>query len=412
MRSALRYAPAGRSATNSLLARCLSLLRDYALDLAIVLTAYLVATYWRQELPFGRFVGYNYEWHTPRLYITLALGLAAAYLIRILVDRSHPIRFAPRFLTLMAGLVLICVGLTLYLPYQSGLQKAYFVVIALGLSFLSVPIRDNSQRVEPLPSLRVNLAKLWANRSLLRIWVQYNVLDRYSQAILGVLWIILLPLSTAFVMSVVFSQIMRIHTGAVPFIAFFLSAFVPWGLFSQSISAGMRSILGAMGLINQIYFPREIIVLSALGEALVDAFFMFAAMLVIDAVVGVLPNGMFVVLPVLLLIQVALMLGLMFIVSWLSVIVRDIPQLISVLLQILFYLSPIIYPVSIIPHRFQFLVNLNPIALLVQAYRDVIVYNRQPDWFSLVYPAALGVTLLVFGYRHFKANEDRFADML
>jgi homopolymeric O-antigen transport system permease protein len=412
MRSALRYAPARRSATSSWLTRLLALLRDYALDLAIVLTAYLVATYWRQELPFGRFVGYNYEWHTPRLYVTVALGLAAAYSLRILVERSHPIRVAPRFLTLLAGLVLICVGLTLYLPYQSGLQKAYFVVIALALSFLSVPIRDNSQGVEPVLPLRANLAKLWANRSLLRIWVQYNVLDRYSQAILGVLWIILLPLSTAFVMSVVFSQIMRIHTGAVPFIAFFLSAFVPWGLFSQSISAGMRSILGAMGLINQIYFPREIIVLSALGEALVDAFFMFAAMLVIDAIVGVLPNGMFVVLPVLLLIQVAFMLGLMFIVSWLSVIVRDIPQLISVLLQILFYLSPIIYPVSIIPHRFQFLVNLNPIALLVQAYRDVIVYNRQPDWFSLVYPAALGVTLLIFGYRHFKANEDRFADML
>jgi lipopolysaccharide transport system permease protein len=102
----------------------------------------------------------------------------------------------------------------------------------------------------------------------------------------------------------------------------------------------------------------------------------------------------------------------MFIVSWLSVIVRDIPQLISVLLQILFYLSPIIYPVGIIPQRFQFLVNLNPMALLITAYRDIFVYNRTPDWFSLVYPAALGIALLVFGYRHFKANEDRFADMI
>jgi lipopolysaccharide transport system permease protein len=139
---------------------------------------------------------------------------------------------------------------------------------------------------------------------------------------------------------------------------------------------------------------------------------MFAAMLVINGVVGVLPNGLFVILPLLVLIQIVFMLGLMFIVSWLSVIVRDIPQLVSVLLQILFYLSPIIYPVTIIPHRYQFLVNLNPVALLVQAYRDVIVYDRTPDWLSLVYPAALGVALLIFGYRHFKANEDRFADMI
>jgi len=139
---------------------------------------------------------------------------------------------------------------------------------------------------------------------------------------------------------------------------------------------------------------------------------MFAAMLVIDGLVGILPNGLFVILPLLLIIQITFMLGLMFIVSWVSVLIRDIPQLISVLLQILFYLSPIIYPVSIIPHRYQFLVNLNPMALLITAYRDVLVYNRAPDWFSLIYPAALGIALLVFGYRHFKANEDRFADMI
>jgi lipopolysaccharide transport system permease protein len=412
MRSTVRYAQVSHAVARTPASRGISLLREYALDLALLLTAYLVATYWRKALPFGKFVGFNYEWHTPKLYVTIALGLAAAYLLRLAVKGTHVVRSAPHFLTLLAGIVLVCAGLTLFLPYQSGLQKGYFVLIALVLSLLAVPIHDRADRVERAPPVAVSLARLWANRSLLRIWVQYNVLDRYAQAILGILWIILLPLSTAFVMSVVFSQIMRIHTGAVPFIAFFLSAFVPWGLFSQSISGGMRSILGAMGLINQIYFPREIIVLSALGEALVDAFFMFSAMLVINAVVGVLPNGLFVILPLLLLIQVIFMLGLMFIVSWISVIIRDIPQLVSVLLQILFYLSPIIYPVGIIPHRFQFLVTLNPVALLVQAYRDVIVYDRQPDWLSLVYPAALGVALLVFGYRHFKANEDRFADML
>jgi lipopolysaccharide transport system permease protein len=412
MRSTVRYAPLGQTVAPTRATRGVSLLRGYALDLTLLLTAYLVATYWREVLPFGKFVGFNYEWHTPKLYDTIALGLAVAYVLCVAAGEIRKVPAVPHFVILLTGIFFICVGLTLFLPFQSGLQKGYFVLIALGLGLLTAPVRDDAERAEHAPGIGVNLVRLWANRGLLRIWVQYSVLDRYSQAILGVLWIILLPLSTAFVMSVVFSQIMRIHTGAVPFIAFFLSAFVPWGLFSQSISAGMRSILGAMGLINQIYFPREIIVLSALGEALVDAFFMFAAMLVINGVVGVLPNGLFIILPLLVLIQIIFMLGLMFIVSWLSVIVRDIPQLVSVLLQILFYLSPIIYPVTIIPHRFQFLVNLNPIALLVQAYRDVIVYDRPPDWLSLIYPAALGVALLIFGYRHFKANEDRFADMI
>jgi lipopolysaccharide transport system permease protein len=412
MRTIIRYAPAEPTATHSPARLGIALLREYPLDLALLLTAYLVATYWREVLPFGKFVGFNYEWHTPKLYVTIALGLAAACVLRAFVQSNRVVKASPHFVTFATGIALVCLGLTLFLPLQSGLQKGYFVVIAFGLGLLVIPVRENLSAVERAPSLRENLERLRLNRSLLRIWVQYNIHSRYAQAILGILWIVLLPLSTALVMSIVFSQIMRIHTGAVPFIAFFLSAFVPWGLFSQAISAGMRSLLGAMGLINQIYFPREIIVLSALGEALVDAFFMFVAMLVIDGLVGILPNGLFVILPLLLIIQIMFMLGLMFIVSWISVLIRDIPQLISVLLQILFYLSPIIYPVSIIPHRYQFLVNLNPMALLITAYRDVLVYNRTPDWFSLVYPTTLGIALLVFGYRHFKANEDRFADMI
>ncbi|HEX6509583.1 MAG TPA: ABC transporter permease, partial [Chloroflexota bacterium] len=352
-----RYASGIRWTASAVPAYIMAAVRDYALDLVLLLTAYLVATYWRKVLPFGKFVGSNYEWHTPRLYAAIALGLAAAYVLRLLLRNKPAMRSAPHFLTLLIGIAFSVLAITVLLPYQSGLQKIYFVGLALFLGLLVVPIRDTTRLVEHAPPLGTSLAALWANRSLLRIWVQYNIHSRYAQAILGVLWIVLLPLSTAFVMSVVFSQIMRIHTGAVPFIAFFLGAFVPWGLFSQAISAGMRSILGAMGLINQIYFPREIIVLSALCEALVDAFFMFIALLVIDAVVGVLPNPLFVLLPILLVIQVALMLGLMFIVSWLSVLIRDIPQLVSVLLQILFYLSPIIYPVGIIPHRYQFLVN-------------------------------------------------------
>jgi ABC-type polysaccharide/polyol phosphate export permease len=102
----------------------------------------------------------------------------------------------------------------------------------------------------------------------------------------------------------------------------------------------------------------------------------------------------------------------MFVVSWLSVFVRDIPQLVSVLLQIIFYLCPIIYPTRIVPHHFQFLITLNPIAVLIQAYRTIIVYDQTPSWISLIYPTAFAAALLIYGYRHFKGNEDRFADLL
>jgi lipopolysaccharide transport system permease protein len=406
------YTTAGRSRPTTAVGRIVSMSMQYALDLAILFAAYLVATYWREALPFGKYVGTNYQWHTPVLYLTIALGVTIAYLLRLISLSPRSSHAMSHLTTVLVSIPLVGVSLTVVMPLQSGLQKGYFVVLALPLALLVVPAAARNNADIGAPGLIDSLTRLWTNRSLLRIWVEYNVRSRYAQALLGVLWIILLPLSTALVMTAVFSEIMRIHTGNIPFIAFFLSGLVPWGLFNQSISAGMRSILGAMGLINQIYFPREIIVLSALGEAMIDAFFMFAAMLVINYVVGIHPTFMYILLPILLLIQTALTLGLMFIVSWLSVLIRDIPQLISVLLQIVFYLCPIIYPPNIIPSRYAFLVSLNPMALLIEAYRNVIVYNHQPDWFSLIYPAALGVAVLVFGYRHFKANEDRFADMV
>lgn len=410
--STVGYATAVRAREPSPFGQGMSLGAEYVVDLAILLTAYLVATYWRKVLPFGKWVGTNYQWHTPALYLTIALGVGITYALRLASRTGRSPRTLGHLATLLASIPITCVVITLLLPRQSGLQKGYFFVLAIPLSLLLIPPTPHEHADVGAPPLRLCLARLWANRSLLRIWVQFNIQSRYAQAVLGVLWIVLLPLSTALVMTAVFSEVMRIHTGNTPFIAFFLSGYVAWGLFNQGVSAGMRSILGAMGLINQIYFPREIIVLSALGEALIDAFFMFMAMLLINGLAGVEPTAMYVLLPVLLVIQVTLTLGLMFMVSWLSVLIRDVPQLVSVVLQMLFYLCPIIYPVNIIPHRYQFLVNLNPIGLLIEAYRNVIVYDMQPDWFSLIYPSALAVGVLVFGYRHFKANEDRFADML
>jgi len=399
-----------RSATPSL-DRSISALRDFFIDLAILLVSYLVATYFRREIPFGKYVGTNYRWQGPELYVTLAASLALVYAISLAIDPVGRRGATSHFWTAVGGVAAACVGLAVFVPLQSGLEKGYFALSALLLIVLIVPWPGSEQRMLGRPSLRESLVRLRANRGLLQIWVRYNVRSRYSQAFLGIFWIALLPLSTAFVMSVVFSQIMRIHIG-VPFIAFFLAGFVPWGLFNQSVAASMRSIIGSMGLINQIYFPREIIVLSALGEALVDAFFMFIALMVIDAAVGIFPNGLWVVLPLLVAIQVVFSLGVMLIVSWMSVLVRDVPQLVSVALQILFYLSPIIYPVSIIPRHYQFLVTLNPIGVLIEAYHRIIVYGQPPDWSSLFYPAAFGIGLLVFGYRLFKVNEDRMADMV
>ncbi|KAB2863657.1 MAG: hypothetical protein F9K46_05575, partial [Anaerolineae bacterium] len=227
-------------------------------------------------------------------------------------------------------------------------------------------------------------------------------------------WIILLPLATSGVLAFVFSEFLRIGvtTSDVPFVTFFLAALVPWTLFQQSITKGSTSIFNQIGLIIQVYFPREILVLITLGEALVDVFFMFLAMLLINAISGVWPNWFYLYLPLLILIQGVFMLGLMLFLGSLSVLVRDIPQLVGVVMQLLFYMSPILYPASFIPERYRFILAINPLVPLFQAYRDVIVYAKTPDFSTLYFPLVVSIIVLFMGYVYFKSKEDGFADRL
>ncbi len=220
----------------------------------------------------------------------------------------------------------------------------------------------------------------------------------------------LLPLATSVVLTIAFTQFLRIELD-VPFIVFFLSALVPFGLFNQSVQNSTHAVVGAMGLINQIYFPREILVLVKLGEALVDLVFTFAAMLLVNALYGFWPNEMFLLLPVLVFILMVFSLGIMLFVSSLSVLVRDVPQLVAVGLQLIFYLTPILYPVESFPNDYHLLILINPIAPIVQAFRDAILYDKVPDIIVMYYPFVISMTLLFSGYAFFKANEDRFADL-
>jgi lipopolysaccharide transport system permease protein len=384
-------------------------LRDFIVGSGILSLGHLVAVSLRQQLPFGNDVGQGYAWYSVRPYLVCIMALALTSVLRLLIERAGFTNTGWQLWSPLLAIGLAAGGITAAQPGQSHLETAYFVLASVALVALIIPRRSTSRMTGDLGA---HLSRLWRNRSLLRIWVQYNVQSRYAQAILGILWIVLLPLSQALIMTIVFSHLLRISAGDVPFIAFFLAGLVPWGLFNQAIFSGMRSILNAMGLITQINFPREIIVLSALGEALVDSAFMFVAMLVIDAFVGVWPNAYYIWLPVLMAIQIGLMTGLMYLASWLSVLVRDVPQLVSVLLQVLFYLCPIIYPESIVPAPFRFIFIVNPMATLIEAYRGIIVYHRPPEPLTLVYPAALALGLLICGYRLFKANEDTFADMV
>lgn len=386
----------------------------YLSSFLILFGSMLVAVQLRLKLTQGKKLGPGYEAHSLKLYLVLALGLFLVQLIDwLLKPESASARSSSGHqLGVVTASILLFSGLTLALfPGISLLQLLYFGVIGVLLGFITIVWPTYLRTSRQADSFASDLKRLWANRHLLILWLKYNIKSRYSQTVLGILWIVLLPLSTATVLTVAFTQFLRVQIG-VPFIVFFLSALVPFGLFNQGTQNSTRAVLGSMGLLNQIYFPREILVLVTLGEALVDLFFTSAAMLLVNALYGFWPGEAFVFLPLCLSILIMFTLGIMLFISCLSVLVRDVPQLVAVVLQLWFYLTPIIYPIDNFPARYRLLILINPLVSVVQSFRDVIVYRRTPDVVMLYYPAVVSIALLYTGYAFFKSQEDRFADLL
>jgi ABC-type polysaccharide/polyol phosphate export permease len=364
----------------------------------------LFSAHLRLRIAIGASLGEGYI-AFPAVLLALILFSAgcAAIIRRALTMRRRKVA---DFLAALAGVVVVSVGTVLLLPDVSQLQVLY---LTLGSAVIAATTLVLTPAKYPLWT---SLLRLWQNRALLKLWVRYNVTSRYSQTVLGILWIVMLPVATSFILTFVFSFILKAgDIGNVPFISFFLSGLMFWALFTQGILNGSVSIVSNLSLINQIYFPREILVIVKLGEALVDLSFVFVVTLVINLFVGVFPNVNYIFLPLLLCIQLAFMLGIMFFTSYITVIIRDVQPLITVFLQLLFYLTPLMYPIDILsPDLAELVKFLNPVAALINAYRDIMVYNRPPDFESLYFAIVLSGVLLYSGYMFFKANERKLAD--
>lgn len=364
----------------------------------------LIAIQLRRDIGIGSTLGEEYSTHPPLLFIILPLmSLIAAYIHRSYVP--NPTKRS-RFFAVLGALIAVFLAVVALLPDVSLLTLLYFVISTILISLICLWWTPTRQ------PLSVGMSQLWRNRELLVLWTNYNARSRYSQTVLGVLWIVALPLATSLILAFVFSHVMRIN--AVDndvFVPFLLTGLTFWNLFTQSVQTGAVTIILKLELINQIYFPREILVIVRLCETLVDLVFTFLTLILINVLFGLLPNANFIFLPFVLGIQLALTLGVMFYVSYLCVFVRDFVPLISVAIQMLFYLTPIIYPLTVFPEYIQRVLSLvNPLAPIITAYRDIIVFNKAPDIISLFTVSVISGVVLYSGYMLFKANEGRLTD--
>jgi len=250
------------------------------------------------------------------------------------------------------------------------------------------------------------------SKDLLWAWTERTVRARYQQSALGGLWIILQPLATVVIFSVIFTYFVPVDTGDIPYPVFSYIAITPWMLFANSLNDMADSIVGNMQLVTKIYFPREILPIASMLARLLDFFVAFGLLIVLMLLFRVtfFPLGLL-FLPLIVLIQLALIIGVGMILAAANVFYRDVRSLLALGIQLWFYASPIIYPVTMVPEQFRPIYNLNPMTGIIEAYRAVLLYQTLPPP-SIYISAVISALVLVFGYMLFKRAEFLFADIV
>lgn len=255
-------------------------------------------------------------------------------------------------------------------------------------------------------------SELFQHRELLWYWTRREVSVRYKQSLLGVLWAVLQPLALTITFTVVFSMIINVPTGDIPYPIFTYTALVPWTFFANSLGQGIPSLVGQMNLITKASFPREILPFGTIGATFVD--FCFASLILVGLfIVYRIPVSIQILwLPFLVIIQIGLSAGVILFGSALNVFFRDIRFIIPLLIQIWMYATPIVYPAALVPDRLKPLYNLNPMVGIIESYRAILLMGLPPVWSTLSLGIIVSTVLLVVGYFFFKRVEPMFVDII
>jgi len=257
----------------------------------------------------------------------------------------------------------------------------------------------------------INWRELMHYRDLFYFLIRRDVTIRYKQAVFGALWAILQPTLYMLVFSLFFGRLARIPSDGAPYPIFLYAGLLPWMLFSSSVGQSANSVVGSSNLITKVYFPRLIIPLASVGAALVDFIVASCVLFALMAWYGITPGVRLLWLPLLVAGTMMTALGIGMLVASLNVAYRDFRYVVPFMIQLWLFLTPVIYPVSLVPPRWQWLLLLNPMTGLIDAYRAAVLGGQVP-LVALAVSLCLGVTAFVVGAFYFRSTERTFADVV
>lgn len=254
------------------------------------------------------------------------------------------------------------------------------------------------------------IEEVWAYRGMLVSIVKRDLRSRYKGSFLGFLWTFVNPLLQLVVYSIVFPYILKVTQEN--YAMFLFIALLPWIFFTSSLQGATTSIVAGSNLVKKIYFPRIILPLAAVSTNLMNYIYglsiVFAALLITGVHLTV--NVLW--LPVVLLIEFIFIFGLALIFSSLYVKYRDLEHIVNVLTFVWFYLTPIVFPITIFPEQIGEMVGYNPMVPIIESFRDILLNGTPPDWNRLLYSLIVGVIVLIVGVLLFEKCEKTFAEEL
>jgi lipopolysaccharide transport system permease protein len=261
-----------------------------------------------------------------------------------------------------------------------------------------------------LDRIAPDFPELWRHRELLYFLVWRDLKVRYKQTAFGVAWVLLQPLLTTLVFTVVFGAFVKVPAAGAPYALFALCGLVPWLYGSQALTRASLCLVAEGQLLTKVYFPRLLLPLSSVLTPLVDACLSLACLLVVAAAFGVMPTARWFAVPLFfgLATLTALAIGL-----WLSVLnlkYRDVAYVLPFATQIWMFLSPVVYPLDVVPPRWQFAWQINPMTTVIEGMRWAVIGGAPIAPRALIVSTLLVLILLAGGLIQFRAAERLFAD--
>lgn len=249
-------------------------------------------------------------------------------------------------------------------------------------------------------------SELYKYREFLSTSVHKDIRGKYKGSFLGVLWSFINPLLTTFIYTIIFSVLLK--STQEHYVVFVIIGVLPWTWFTNTMSYTNTYLMNG-GIIKKVYFPREILAISSVTSGLVNYLISCLIILLFLLFSGIGFNINILFLPIILIVQYILQLGILLITSSIDVYVRDFEYIINFFVQMLFYATPILYSSSMFG-RFEWLLKLNPLTTIINAYRDIFYYQTMPDFTSLLLVFIASIIILIIGILIFKKLEKGFAE--